>query len=90
MDTALLWPDDDSEDVVVVTDTNESVEEDGVTDEVDTELFVDDEVDELSVSLCNNALPSFAKVSATLFPFESMRSTYKWWPYERKKSNQPL
>ena len=55
METALLWPDDDSEDVVVVTDTNESVEEDGVTDEVDTELFVDDEVDELSVSLCNNA-----------------------------------
>ena len=56
MDTALVWPDDDSEDVVVVvTDTNESVEEDGVTDEVDTELFVDDEVDELSASLCNNA-----------------------------------
>ena len=48
----VTWLDDDVDDVAVVTDANESLEDDDVSDDaVEVELLDEDEVDELSASL---------------------------------------
>lgn len=47
----VTWLDDDVDDVAVVTDANESLEDDDVSDDaVEVELLDEDEVDELSAS----------------------------------------
>ena len=75
---------DDDDDVAVVTDENESVDDEVVKEETvedegpDDDVVDDDVFEELSVSPL--ARPSFIKVALMSLPVESFSWTYKWCP----------
>ena len=82
---------DDVDEVTVVTDTNESVEDDDVNDDkTELELLDDDDDEEeeenLSAGVSLPMWPSFCKTALISLPSVSLSSTYRWWP-EKKKLN---
>lgn len=75
-----MWLDDVDE-VTVVTDTNESVEDDDVSeDKAEFELLDDNEVDKLLVGVSRPMWPSFCKTALISLPSVSLSSTCRWWP----------
>ena len=70
---------DDVDEVTVVTDTNESVEDDDVSDDkAEFELLDDDdEEDNLSAGRSLPMRPSFCRTVLISFPSLSLSSTYR-------------
>lgn len=75
-----MWLDNVDE-ITVVTDTNESVEDDDVSeDKAEFELLDDNEVDKLLVGVSRPMWPSFCKTALISLPSVSLSSTCRWWP----------